>query len=176
MKIEANQNYIFQQLFFHCLLEKHSKIFKKSELFGGGLVILHRGFCPRPTTGKRRPAPSHLLKNALFRKTPKKPCIFQKMKRTRPPFPLDFHQVSFNYFLENIYKMLRKSPLFGGALRKWHPWFFGSPIHSDPSPDIIFTPSFSCISASSFWCRPGSAWWENPKIDGAYPAKQWKRF
>ena len=22
----------------------------------------------------------------------------------------------------------------------------------------------------------GGPWWENPKIDGAYPAKQWKRF
>ena len=30
------------------------------------LAGMHRGFCGRPTTGKRRSAPLHLVKNALF--------------------------------------------------------------------------------------------------------------
>ena len=30
------------------------------------LAGMHRGFCGRPTRGKRRSAPLHLLKNALF--------------------------------------------------------------------------------------------------------------
>ena len=30
------------------------------------LAGMHRGFCGRPTRGKRRSAPLHLVKNALF--------------------------------------------------------------------------------------------------------------
>ena len=33
-----------------------------------------------------------------------------------------------HFFKKKNKKMFKKSALFGGALLKWHPWFFGSPI------------------------------------------------
>ena len=63
----------------------------------------------------------------------------------------------------------KKSALFGGALRKWHAWFFGSPIMG---PGGQFLPKNGASRCFSTEIGHRGPWWVNQKIKHAKPAKQ----
>ena len=78
---------------------------------------------------------------------------------------------SHNKWTKTITIYNKKSALFGGALRKWHAWFFGSPIMG---PGGQFLPKNGASRCFSTEIGHRGPWWVNQKIKHAKPAKQWR--
>ena len=73
-----------------------------------------------------------------------------------------FQHVCFNNPCTKHAKKQQNEQLFGGVLRKWHPWFFCSPI-------MAMAKMAPPPTGGPYWPWP---WCEKKKIKGAYPAKQ----